>query len=109
MGTPAVGDVVLIAFPYSDLSNRKLRPGLVVGVAERDEPIVCQITSRPYSSNGAIQILEADFVDGSLDRVSYARPDKLFTASPRIIQRRLGSLSTLKTAAVRKIVAALFA
>jgi mRNA interferase MazF len=81
----------------------------VVGLAERREAIVCQITSRPYSSAGAIEILETDFADGSLDRVSYARPDKLFTASPTIILSRLGALSDRKTVAVREAVGALFA
>ena len=30
MGTPVVGDLVLIPFPYSDLSKSKRRPELVV-------------------------------------------------------------------------------
>lgn len=109
MGALAVGDVVLIAFPYSDLTQRKVRPGLVVALAERSEAIVCQITSRPYSSRTAIKLDEWDFSEGSLERVSFARIDKLFTASPVLIHRRLGALQPAMTASVRLAVADLFA
>ncbi len=36
MGPPAIGDVVLIPFPYSDLSQAKRRPALIIsGLAGR--------------------------------------------------------------------------
>jgi mRNA interferase MazF len=108
MGSPAVGDVVLLSFPFSDLSHSKLRPALVVGLAERTELIVCQITSRPYSSSKAIEILPEDFESGSLDRVSYARADKIFTANPSILKGTVGRLSANKASEIRRAVVALF-
>lgn len=108
MGTPSVGDVVLVKFPFSDLSASKLRPAVIVASVERNDVIVCQITSRPYTSRRAVIIANADFARGSLERESYARPDKLFTASTSIVVRTIGSLSIGKGAEVRAAAGRLF-
>ena len=39
------GDVVVIPFPFSDLSASKKRPALVLASLEGDDLILCQITS----------------------------------------------------------------
>ena len=49
MVTPAVGSVVLVRFPFSDLSEAKLRPALVLADSGRNDWILCQITSNPYA------------------------------------------------------------
>ena len=67
MGAPSVGDVVLVRFPFSDLSASKLRPAVVVADAEHREFIVCQVTSLPYASRRAVTIAISDFESGSLD------------------------------------------
>ena len=108
MGAPSVGDVVLVRFPFSDLSASKLRPAVVVARAERSEVIVCQITSRPYASQRAVTLAIDDFSSGNLDRFSYARADKLFTANPTIIVRTVGTLGGSKSSEIRAAVANLF-
>ncbi len=40
------GDVVVLPFPYSDLSTTKRRPALVVAATAGDDLILCPITSR---------------------------------------------------------------
>ena len=80
MGAPAVGAVVLIPFPFSDLSGAKKRPALVLADVGRGDWVCAQITSNPYGDVAAIELAEDDCVDGSLARVSYIRPGKLFTA-----------------------------
>lgn len=42
MGTPSVGDVVIIPFPYSDLSQSKRRPALVLAGVGRGDFLLCQ-------------------------------------------------------------------
>jgi mRNA interferase MazF len=54
MVSPAKGSVVLVAFPFSDLSASKLRPAIVLASAERDDWILCQVTSNPYADQNAI-------------------------------------------------------
>ena len=51
MGTPTAGSVVLIPFPFSDLSQSKRRPAVVLADAGRGDWILCQVTSKPYSDN----------------------------------------------------------
>jgi mRNA interferase MazF len=93
MGTFTVGDVVLIPFPYADLSTFKKRPALIVGEAEFNNFILCQITSKSSTGQRAILITDKDFTDGSLKLDSYVRPDKLFTIETSVIDKRLGKLS----------------
>ena len=78
MVAPSVGSVVLVRFPFSDLSSSKLRLALVIASAGQDDWILCQVTSNPYADPIAIRITDSDFETGSLQRVSYARPDLKF-------------------------------
>ena len=66
MVAPAVGQVVLIPFPFSDLTSAKLRPAVVLADAGRDDWVLCQVTSNPYSDPHAIQLVETSFRSGSL-------------------------------------------
>ncbi len=101
MGPFAAGQVVLLPFPFSDLTRTKLRPVLLVANAGRDDWIACQITSNPYSDPLAIILVQSDFDAGGLQRISYARPGKLFTAHESLIAARPGSLHSTALEAVR--------
>jgi mRNA interferase MazF len=90
----AIGDVVSVTFPFSDLSSSKVRPALVLALVEFDNYILCQITSKPYSSKIAIKLTDSDFIDGKLPTLSYIRPDKLFTSDISIIQKSFGQIKT---------------
>lgn len=90
MGAPAIGAVVLVRFPFSDLSQSQLpcrgpRRG-------RGDRILCQITSRPYGDARAIDLDDSAFASGSLRLTSYARPGKLFTASHDLVASDLAVL-----------------
>lgn len=92
MVTPSAGSVILIPFPFSDLSQSKLRPAVVLADAAKGDWILCQITSKSYSDPRAIELDAASFAKGSLHVVSYARPGKLFTANRSLIIRQVGVL-----------------
>jgi mRNA interferase MazF len=79
--TPAAGTVILVPFPFSDLSHAKLRPAVVLADAGRDDWVLCQITSNAYADSRAIMLVDTSFAAGSLRVTSYARPGKLFTAN----------------------------
>ena len=100
MVSPEVGTVVLVTFPFSDLSANKLRPAIVLATVDRDDWILCQVTSSVYSDPRAVEIADSDFASGSLARTSYARPGKLFSANTSIMRRVVGSLKREKQAAV---------
>ena len=92
MGAFAAGSVVLVRFPFSDLSQSKLRPAVVLADGGRGDWLLCQITSNPYSDARAVQLADSDFRTGSLRVTSYARPTKLFTAHHTLITSEIGIL-----------------
>lgn len=107
MVAPAVGAVVLVPFPFSDLSAAKLRPALVLASAGRDDWICLQITSNRYADAIALELTDADFAPGSLQRLRYLRPGKLFTAHHSLFRRVAGRLAEPKLNQVREAVIAL--
>ena len=81
MVSPSAGAVVLVTFPFSDLSQSKLRPAVILAKAATNDWVLCQITSNPYADPRAIKLTNDNLSSGSLRVVSYARPAKLFTAN----------------------------
>jgi mRNA interferase MazF len=92
MVSPAVGKVILVPFPFSDLSQSKLRPAVVLADAGRGDWVLCQVTSNPYGDPAAICITDECFTQGSLRITSFARPGKLFTASSVLMLEEVGML-----------------
>ena len=87
------GDVVVIPFPFSDLTQNKRRPALVAANLEGDDLILCQITSRSIRDKYAIQLDDNNFKTGSLKQQSNVRPNRIFTADSHIILYKAGSLT----------------
>ena len=48
------GDVVVVPFPFSDLTQAKRRPALVLSVLEGDDLILCQITSQTIKKTNTL-------------------------------------------------------
>ncbi|VAW30486.1 hypothetical protein MNBD_CHLOROFLEXI01-4782 [hydrothermal vent metagenome] len=84
--------IVVIPFPFSDLSGTKLRPALVLAETGHDDWLLCQITSNAYIDPAAVRLTNAELSKGSLNTVSFARPMKLFTANIDLITKRVAVL-----------------
>src|SRR5476649_1506605 len=104
----AIGQVVSSSFPFSNLSSNKYRPALVVARADFGDIILCQITSKPYSSTNPIKLAGKDFKEGGLPVESFIRPDKLFTAEASIVSTVYGSVTTEKLREVHTAIRSLF-
>ena len=96
MEKPVKGDVIVIPFPFSDLSASKKRPALVIAALEGDDLILCQITSKARYDKYSIVLENSDFKQGNLDVESNIKPNKLFTADKSIIQYKIGSIKDKK-------------
>ncbi|HET6250587.1 MAG TPA: type II toxin-antitoxin system PemK/MazF family toxin [Tepidisphaeraceae bacterium] len=83
------GDVVLLNFPFSDLSGSKLRPAVILADVGRDDFVACQITSNRDADKDAVELTTTSFATGGLKVVSFARPGKLFTAHRNLFARRV--------------------
>jgi mRNA interferase MazF len=87
------GTVVLVRFPFSDLSKTKLRPAIVLADVGRGDRLLCQVTSKAYGDERALRVESPDFATGSLRVTSYARPGKLFAANRELIAGNVGTLT----------------
>ena len=107
MGASLKSSIVIINFPFSDLSTTKRRPALVIADWQSNDVILCQITSIAYKDVYAIELTDKDFTSGSLIKTSYIRPNKLFTVDKSIILQQAGIISTDKinevAAAINKV------
>ncbi|MDR2622118.1 MAG: type II toxin-antitoxin system PemK/MazF family toxin [Dysgonamonadaceae bacterium] len=87
------GDVVVIPFPFSDLTASKRRPALVLADLRGNDILLCQITSQQSDEKTALLLKAKDFVSGTLSSYSYIRPLRIFTADKTLIIRKAGSIS----------------
>jgi len=104
MGAFVKGEVVIVPFPFSDLSTIKRRPALVLANlagsrARGEDVILCAISHS--SDNSCIQIDNSDLEMGHLrqsgdTQLSYVRPTAIFTAEATIIIRSKGRLKSGK-------------
>lgn len=94
------GDVVVLPFPFSDLTGSKKRPALVLADLQGDDIILCQITSQQNKDPYSIALSNADFTNGSLPVASNIRPNRIFTADKNIILKKAGTIATTKTQSV---------
>jgi len=86
------GDVVVVPFPFCDLTQAKRRPALIVSVLEGDDLILSQVTSQFVKDSYAVSIDVKDFEEGGLKQKSNVRPNRLFTADGHIVLYRIGNL-----------------
>ena len=100
------GDVVVVPFPFSDLTQSKRRPALVIAALDGDDLILCQITSQSIRDTYAVALSDQDFKAGSLKQSSNVRPNRIFTADSHIVLYRVGALKQEKLIEiVEKVVA----
>ncbi|MEK6902139.1 MAG: type II toxin-antitoxin system PemK/MazF family toxin [archaeon] len=101
------GEVVAVPFPYSDLSQTKRRPALVLQTVEGNDIILCAITSQETKGVNVIGLDDSEFSEGGLKKSSFIRPDKLFTCDRSIVEYSIGSLKKSKMLVITKKVCAI--
>jgi len=102
------GDIVVIPFPFSDLSGSKRRPAFVLADLPGSDIILCQITSRFRKDKFSIRLSQNDFSNGGLPVLSYVRPNRIFTADKNIIVRKAGTLKlSLTKSIIRQVISIL--
>jgi mRNA interferase MazF len=90
------GSVVVVPFPFSDLSQAKKRPALVITDLNNNDLILCQITSQQIYDDYSIALNDKDFSKGSLKKESNIRPNRVFTADKNIILYEVGQVNEKK-------------
>ena len=93
------GKVVLVSFPFDDLSATKVRPAVCITnpVGAYRHVVLAFITSRIpgdlLETDIVLETCHPDFAVSGLDRASTIRLDHLMTVRTSVIRRELGELS----------------
>lgn len=92
------GDVVLVPFPFTDLSQTKLRPAIVLYSDDKfRDATLCFISSQKLDNLDRCEFLiefgSPDFEMTGLKVSSKVRVTRVVTLDQRLLKRRLGKLS----------------
>src|SRR5829696_1758789 len=87
------GDLLLVPFPFTDLSAAKRRPVLALtGPDAFGDFVALPVTSRPQSENG-LPLSPADLVQGALPVPSWIRFDRIVTLNSALVVKTIGHVS----------------
>ncbi len=89
------GDIVLLPFPFAELTNTKVRPTVVI-CETRDkykDLVVCAISSVVPTNLSVNEILLQNDTNNKLRVVSVIKVDRIFTAKQQDVIVRLGELN----------------
>lgn len=91
------GDIVLVPIPFSDLTNTKQRPVLIISSNSYNEIakdlVVVAITSKLKNLDYSVIIESKDLLEGELKKISEIRADKIYTLSKNIIRNKFGHVN----------------
>ncbi|MEO0520192.1 MAG: type II toxin-antitoxin system PemK/MazF family toxin [Cyanobacteria bacterium P01_A01_bin.116] len=93
----AKGDIILVPFPFTDLSQTKLRPAVVLWADSKGQDVtLCFISSqnidRLTANEFEIAATDPQFSMTGLKVTSKVRVTRVVTLERRLLQRRLGRL-----------------
>ena len=94
------GDVVVVPFPFTNLSGKKKRPALIIKKIAGDDFLLCQITHKSYEKSEEVELNKSDFTKGFLQYDSFVRVTKIFTADESLAEYKIGSLKEEKTSEI---------
>ncbi len=92
----AKGDIILITFPFTDLSGTKLRPAIILAETNLDLT-VCFITTQTQWQEPTDQLLQPSKTNG-LKKQSLVRTSKIATLSISLVKGLLGTIETIEIA-----------
>lgn len=89
------GKIVLVPFPFTDLSGYKVRPVVVLSTLERSEDfIACFISSKPDKKINRMDIQVLPTPENGLKANSIIKVAKIATLEKKIALGEIGSLDT---------------
>lgn len=108
------GKVVLVAFPFDDLTTDKVRPAICLTdpIGPHRHIVLAFVTSREpedaLESDTVLDPAVADFAETGLSVRSVIRTHRLLTVSSGLIKREIGRLSDQRLAEVSQKARGLF-
>ena len=91
-------DIVLIPFPFTDLSATKKRPALVISYTDfnrkNQDILVCQITHNLKQRTHSVFINNGNLESGNLAVESLIKTNKIFTIDKGLVIKKIGKVDT---------------
>jgi mRNA interferase MazF len=98
------GEVVLVTYPYTDLTTAKARPAVVVSSdlyhAEQPDIVLTSLTSNVAAATGSLDYVLQDWAAAGL-RLPTALKPVVVTLDPSLVVHRIGNLSSRDLAEVQ--------
>jgi mRNA interferase MazF len=89
-------DIVLVPFPFTDLTTTKQRPALVISKTaynqKTEDIITCGITSNLQNSDYSVLLDNENLTTGSIPMKSRIKIDKIFTLKQSLINKKLAKI-----------------
>ena len=91
------GDIILVKFPFTDLSTKKLRPALVLASPNKEGDVSLAFISSQLNKRDKFDVTllpqENDFNQSGLKKGSLVKVNKIITLNKKIVLGKIGSLS----------------
>ena len=96
------GDVVLVSFPFTDLTSSKRRPALVISPNSlnqlNQDLVLVAITSQVTADEYGLRLEESDSLEGKLPKSSMIKLTKIFTIHSTLVVKKLCAIQPEKVA-----------
>ena len=100
------GEIVVVPFPFSDLSSFKQRPVLILSNntdnVKSEDVITCGITSNLKNIKYSILIDNRNLEKGTIPAKSRIKVDKLFTLAKSIIKKKVAKVNSKTFEQIKK-------
>ncbi|MBI3050847.1 type II toxin-antitoxin system PemK/MazF family toxin [Candidatus Woesearchaeota archaeon] len=91
------GEVLIVPYPFTDLTAIKQRPVLILSRAEYNQKgqdlITCGITSNLRNEDCSVLIHNGNLAEGQIPVKSRIKADKLFTISQSLVRKRVARVA----------------
>ncbi|MDO8624719.1 MAG: type II toxin-antitoxin system PemK/MazF family toxin [Candidatus Diapherotrites archaeon] len=93
-------DLVWVSVPFSDFSDAKIRPALIVSNdtygTHSEDVLICAVTSSVAEVPYSLPLKQTDLVSGTLAVPSRIKADKLLSVSKKLVLRPFARISDPK-------------
>ena len=100
------GDIVLIPFPFTDLSGSKLRPALILAETSLDLTLSFITTQLQWQESTDI-LLQPNLING-IKKTSLIRLSKIATIKKILVKGKIGSIAQMQVAYLNQKLKAIF-
>src|SRR3989344_3642733 len=90
------GDIIVVPFPFTDFSESRKRPALVLSNLEGNDIIICEITSVMRNDVYVTSLENNDLESGNLKIKSIIRPNRIITIHKNKIIYKFGKIKDSK-------------